>query len=624
MNETDCPTCKFPTTKTRENRLSEACQFIVPRLSNTLIVPNYGQISVVKGDLSWLSPEVSAFLNECVSLMTPSAVRLCNGSVFEAQELREAIENEFRTEEQKQLDRLHLTVSDIGYDDVHVVTKDRVDAEPGCSPSSDGSTRSDSSENVDGVRLSAHFMSVNHFEFAKEQRFDSCMTGRMMYVIPFAMGLIGSGHAVYGVQITDDPVLVLHLRSTFRVLSSIWDLIASTTNFIRSVHSIGMPHPIIRNISKAKPSENTAVGSFVVLKHDDQQVWAHGNSFGRNFRFGTTFAVHAASWIGVKRGWLAESASILSITNPQNQTIHVCYSSLTNFQSLALQTGLAKGWKVEIVSNKTVWLHWHEGKLHAIAPENDEMSEMSTAQNLRQLLSGSAANYQIQGLNPQNSKWNSEFGVPISAYIFANRRCDQFPLILEANSWQDGVVLAAGIRISYPKKQTDSVSSDSSRGRKTRNILVECPMLRTDPINFSFAKYVNHWLQMGITVKATSAEKSEPETRRPPPIFFTNLSQEIDRNVIWPGGVDNARIFEYIFKRCTNPTDLSNTTSSGLGKVPKSLELNALVNMPALLQIDIRFWLQELSKLRTFFHTQMGSCLPAQLDKALTDMAAAI
>lgn len=187
----------------------------MPRQSNTLLVPNFGEIPVLKGDVSWLSSDVSQFLGDCVQLMTPSAIRLCNGSVFEAQELRDAIANEFRSEEQKQLDRLHLeSLSDIGYDDVHVMTKDRIDAEPGNAQSAE--SIQESTDAADSVRLSSHYMTPNGFEFSKTKRFQGCMTGRTMYVVPFAMNIIGGRNTIYGVQITDDPVLVLHLRTTFR------------------------------------------------------------------------------------------------------------------------------------------------------------------------------------------------------------------------------------------------------------------------------------------------------------------------------------------------------------------------------------------------------------------------
>lgn len=71
-------------------------------------------------------------------------------------------------------------------------------------------------------------------------------------------------------------------------------------------------------------------------------------------------------------------------------------------------------------------------------------------------------------------------------------------------------------------------------------------MLRADAINFSIAKYVKHWLEMGVGVKSSSENFENPP---PPQIFFTNLYQEVDGKPLWPGGVDNARIFEYIYER---------------------------------------------------------------------------
>lgn len=87
------------------------------------------------------------------------------------------------------------------------------------------------------------------------------------------------------------------------------------------------------------------------------------------------------------------------------------------------------------------------------------MEELGSPKNLANLLTGVISEYQIQSFDPQSTKWASDVGVPISALIFANRRHDQYPLILEANTWEEGVCVAAGIRVSSMKQQKISEES---------------------------------------------------------------------------------------------------------------------------------------------------------------------
>lgn len=68
------------------------------------------------------------------------------------------------------------------------------------------------------------------------------LSGRMMYIIPFSMGPIGSPLSKIGLEITDSNYVLLCMRIMTRVSHDIWDVLGDG-DFVKCIHSMGCPRP---------------------------------------------------------------------------------------------------------------------------------------------------------------------------------------------------------------------------------------------------------------------------------------------------------------------------------------------------------------------------------------------
>jgi phosphoenolpyruvate carboxykinase (GTP) len=88
-------------------------------------------------------------------------------------------------------------------------------------------------------------MSPVQFADELDSRFPGCMAGRIMYVIPFSMGPLGSPLSKIGIQLTDSTYVVLSMRIMTRILPDVAEVIGDN-DFVRGIHSVGLPRPVKR------------------------------------------------------------------------------------------------------------------------------------------------------------------------------------------------------------------------------------------------------------------------------------------------------------------------------------------------------------------------------------------
>lgn len=92
-----------------------------------------------------------------------------------------------------------------------------------------------------------HWMSPMDFGVELDSRFPGCMAGRVMYVIPFSMGPPGGPISKVGVQLTDSDYVVLSMRIMTRILNNDQlHAVLGDNNFVRGIHSVGLPRPVKR------------------------------------------------------------------------------------------------------------------------------------------------------------------------------------------------------------------------------------------------------------------------------------------------------------------------------------------------------------------------------------------